>query len=66
MDYLTVKEMGEKWGISSRMVTFYCEEGRIEGTLKKGNLWLLPKDASKPADGRSKKRRAPKKVKGCL
>jgi hypothetical protein len=61
MDYFTVKEMGGKWGISSRMVTFYCEEGRIKGALKKGNLWLIPKDASKPADGRCKKQRLPEK-----
>jgi predicted site-specific integrase-resolvase len=66
MDYLTVKEMGEKWGISSRMVTFYCEEGRIKGALKKGNLWLVPKDASKPADGRRKKRRSSEKLKEYL
>lgn len=52
MDYLTVKEMGEKWGISSRMVTVYCNEGRIPGAIKKGNLWLVPEDAIKPEDNR--------------
>ncbi|WP_438940354.1 helix-turn-helix domain-containing protein [Lacrimispora defluvii] len=52
MDYLTVKEAGEKWGIGSRMVTLYCARGRIEGALKKGNLWLIPKDAPKPQDTR--------------
>ena len=55
MDYLTVKEMGEKWGISGRRVTYYCEAGRIEGALKKGNLWLIPADVEKPKDGRYKK-----------
>ncbi len=52
MDYLTVKEAGSKWGVTSRMATYYCEQGRIPGALKKGNLWLIPKDAEKPADGR--------------
>lgn len=52
MDYLTVKEMGEKWGVTSRMVTMYCVAGRIEGAIKKGNLWLIPQNAKKPADGR--------------
>ncbi len=52
MDYLTVKEAGEKWGISSRMVNYYCTRGRISGAMKKGNLWLVPADATKPADTR--------------
>lgn len=55
MDYLTVKELGKKWGISSRMATLYCVEGRIQGAQKKGNLWLVPKDALKPSDRRRKK-----------
>lgn len=55
MDYLTVKEVGEKWGVTKRMVALYCVAGRIEGAVKKGNLWLIPKDAPKPADGRRKK-----------
>jgi hypothetical protein len=54
VDYLTVKEMGERWGISGRRVTYYCEAGRIKGALKKGNLWLIPADAKKPLDGRRK------------
>jgi len=56
MDYLTVKETGEKWGISGRRVTYYCVAGRIKGALKKGNLWLVPADAEKPKDGRYKKK----------
>ena len=52
MDYLTVKETGEKWGITGRMVTYYCEAGRIKGAIKKGNLWLVPADTEKPNDKR--------------
>lgn len=55
MDYLTVKEVGEKWGITSRMVTVYCSEDRIPGATKKGNLWLVPEDATKPEDNRRTK-----------
>lgn len=54
MEYLTVKEAGEKWGISSRMVTVYCTEKRIPGAIKKGNLWLIPDNAEKPKDLRKK------------
>ncbi len=52
MEYLTVKEMGLKWGITSRMVTVYCNNNRIPGAIKKGNLWLIPTDAKKPEDNR--------------
>jgi predicted site-specific integrase-resolvase len=55
MDYLTVKEVGERWGITSRMVTMYCVAGRISGAIKKGNLWLIPQEAKKPYDGRKNK-----------
>lgn len=54
MEYLTVKEIGNKWGITSRMVNVYCSKGRIPGAIKKGNLWLVPYDAVKPEDLRRK------------
>ena len=54
MEYLTVKEAGERWGITARMVTYYCVDGRIKGVIKKGNLWLVPVNAEKPQDGRRK------------
>ena len=52
MKYLTVKETGEKWNITGRMVTYYCETDRITGAEKKGNLWLVPEEAVKPIDKR--------------
>ena len=55
MEYYTVKEMGEKWGVTSRMVNVYCSTGSIPGAIKKGNLWLVPEDAIKPEDQRRKK-----------
>jgi len=60
MDYLTVKEAGQKWGISARMVNYYCSAGRIQGALKKGNLWLVPAQAKKPLDKRTKTERSDK------
>ena len=55
LNYIAVKESGKKWGIGSRMVTLYCVAGRIKGAEKIGNMWLIPKDAKKPEDGRYKK-----------
>jgi hypothetical protein len=54
MDFLTVKEAGKRWGITGRMVTYYCVNGRIPGAIKKGNLWHVPCEAEKPVDGRYK------------
>ena len=57
MDYMTLKQAGEKWGISPRMINYYCSAGRIEGAEKMGTVWLIPKDAEKPIDGRLKEKR---------
>ena len=48
MEYLTIKEASKKWGISGRMVTYYCVDGRIPGIIRKGNMWLIPAGAKKP------------------
>lgn len=55
MDYMTLKEASEKWGVSSRQVNYYCVDGRIPGAVKMAGVWLIPKDAEKPIDGRAKK-----------
>jgi len=55
MDYMTLKQASEKWGISPRMINYYCSAGRIAGAEKMGTVWLIPKDAVKPTDGRLKK-----------
>ena len=52
MDYCTVKEIAEKWEITSRMVSIYCKENRIPGAFKLGNMWLIPQEAERPIDQR--------------
>jgi len=56
MGYIKVSEAAEKWGISPRRVRKLCEENRIEGVIRKGKLYMIPKDASKPADRRISRR----------
>ena len=53
MEYLKVSEMAKRWGLSSRRVRVLCAEGKVEGVIRKGNLYLIPENASKPADGRA-------------
>jgi excisionase family DNA binding protein len=54
MDYITIKEASEQWGISIRAITYHVAAGRIEGAMKIGNLWLIPKAAARPEDRRKK------------
>ena len=58
MEYMTLKEAGEKWGISARQINYYCVAGRIPGAVTMATLWVIPNDAKKPVDGRAKKRRS--------
>jgi len=52
MDYITAQEAADKWGITRRRVQILCVEGRIEGAVKKANLWLIPVTTQKPFDAR--------------
>ena len=54
MDYITLKEASEKWGVIPRRINYYCVSDRIPGTMKMATIWLFPKDAAKPADKRYK------------
>ena len=52
MEFLSTSEIAERWKISRRRVTALCIQGRIEGAVHKGNMWLIPEDAKKPDDPR--------------
>jgi hypothetical protein len=57
MDYMSCADAATKWGISERRVQKLCEGERIPGVSKFGSVWLIPKDAEKPVDGRKKENR---------
>ena len=48
MEYKSVAEMAELWGISERTVRNYCAEKRIEGAVLIGKTWKIPADAKRP------------------
>ena len=52
MEYMTTRDAEEKWNISERRIRQLLQEGRIEGAVKVGSTWNIPKDASKPTDKR--------------
>ena len=54
MEYLSIRQIGEKWDISRRRVQILCTEGRIPGAMRVGSYWAIPADVEKPADARIK------------
>ena len=58
MDYMTLKEASEKWGVTPRWINYLCASGRIPGAVKMATIWLIPKDAQKPQDIRYKKNKS--------
>ena len=48
MEYLNVKGMAEKWGVSERAVRRYCADGRIDGAKCEKGIWLIPVEAERP------------------
>lgn len=52
MDYLSIKQTSEKWGISVRRIQVLCAEDRIPGAAKIGSYWAIPANAAKPSDER--------------
>ena len=53
MGYKSVAQIAEQWGISDRRVRILCQQGKIDGVIRKGRTWLIPADAEKPLDGRT-------------
>jgi hypothetical protein len=54
LDYISVQQAANQWGISKRRIQKLCEENRIAGAVHFGRAWAIPKDTEKPADARRK------------
>lgn len=54
MEYLSIRQTAEKWGISTRRIQILCAEERIPGAVRIGYSWAIPKEAEKPVDARIK------------
>lgn len=48
MEYMSVIETAERWGLSPRSVRAYCAEGRVPGAYLEGKAWRIPAHAKKP------------------
>lgn len=47
-DFMTVKEVSEKWNITPRRIQILCNENRIVGAVKHAGVWFIPYNAQKP------------------
>ncbi|MFT4008273.1 MAG: DNA-binding protein [Lacrimispora sp.] len=56
LDYISVQQASIKWEISERRIQKLCEENRIDGAVRFGHAWAIPKDALKPVDARRRRR----------
>lgn len=54
MEYLSIRQTAEKWGLSKRRVQVLCAKERIPGAIRVDSTWVIPADAVKPADARIK------------
>lgn len=54
MNYISVREAAERWEMTPRRVQVLCNEGRIDGAQRVGNVWTIPENADKPIDARKK------------
>ena len=54
MEYLSVIQYAEKYGISERTARNYCASGKIKDAFLTGKTWNIPADAPLPRKGKTK------------
>lgn len=52
MEYMSITQAAEKWGITPRRIQVLCKAKRIPGAIRIGYVWVIPADAEKPKDAR--------------
>lgn len=57
MVYLSIDEVSKLWGISPRRIQVLCAQGKIKGASRFGRAWMIPRDAERPIDGRTREGR---------
>ena len=54
MEFISVSQFAEKYGISERTARNYCAVGKIEGAFLTGKTWNIPTDAVLPQKKKKK------------
>ncbi len=63
-EYMNILQAAEKWALSARQIQNKCSLGMVQGAIRFGRAWMIPKDAPKPMDGRTKQARENKAAEG--
>ena len=53
MEYLSISQTAEKWGLSKRRVQVLCSENRIPGVMRVGSYWAIPAEVDRISKFRS-------------
>ena len=53
MEYMTCAEAHELWGITARRIQQMCKDGNIQGAIKKGRSWIIPRHTICPSIGKN-------------
>ena len=48
MEFVTSIQKASEWGVTKRMVNYWCSLGKIDGAVKDGIRWKIPMDAERP------------------
>lgn len=59
MEFISVSQFAEKYGISERTARNYCATGKIEGAFLTGKTWNIPVEAVLPERKLSRKKISP-------
>ena len=54
MEYISVSQFAEKYGISERTARNYCAKSKIEGAYLVGKTWNIPAEATLPKRSKTK------------
>ena len=54
MEYISVNQYAEKYGLSERTARNYCATGKIDGAFLTGKTWNIPADATLPQKRKAK------------
>jgi hypothetical protein len=53
-ELMNTSEASKLWDITPRQVQVLCEKGKVNGAFRLGRAWIIPRNAKKPIDGRTK------------
>lgn len=65
MEYMSINQDAQEWDITPWRVQVLCEQDRIEGACRIGNMLAISKNAQKPNDARVKYGKYIKSKKKC-